>query len=228
MALTFHVPTSNIPVGGIDEYTKLMLHMDGVDDGTVFTDDSESNHTVTRVNALTKTGTKKFGTAAGYFDGSGDYLTLPDSTDWNFGSDPFTIDFWYYCTTAGVGFLISRNNYTGPYDGWYLTVGTDAFRFVTNNNTNGGLTTESVPRNEWVHLALTYDGTRTYLFINGVLDGGIVLGSVQNYSTDVCIGCLHPSYINPQFFNGYIDELRISNTARWTSNFTPETGPYTE
>ena len=28
------------------------------------------------------------------FDGTGDYLSLADSEDWNFGSGDFTIDFW--------------------------------------------------------------------------------------------------------------------------------------
>lgn len=28
-------------------------------------------------------------------------------------------------------------------------------------------------------------------------------------------------------FNGYIDEVRISNTARYSSNFTPTTGAFT-
>jgi hypothetical protein len=42
----------------------------------------------------TVTGTKKFGTASGEFHGSGDYLSLADSDDWNFGSGAFTIDFW--------------------------------------------------------------------------------------------------------------------------------------
>jgi len=29
-----------------------------------------------------------------YFDGNGDYLSIPNSTDWDFGTDPYTIDFW--------------------------------------------------------------------------------------------------------------------------------------
>lgn len=68
-------------IGGIDAYTELLLHMDGTNDSTTFTDSSNYVHTVTEQNdAKLKTGQKKFGTASGYFDGTGDYLTVPDDS----------------------------------------------------------------------------------------------------------------------------------------------------
>ena len=42
----------------------------------------------------TVTSQKKFGTASGEFKGSGEYLSLADSDDWNVGSGDFTIDAW--------------------------------------------------------------------------------------------------------------------------------------
>ena len=36
---------------------------------------------------------KKFGTASGLFNGTGDYLTIPNHADFNLNGD-FTIDFW--------------------------------------------------------------------------------------------------------------------------------------
>lgn len=82
---------------GIDAYTVLMLHMDGTDEGTTFTDSSTSAHTVT-ANGQTNTeiGQSMFGSASGQFDGTDDYLSIPDSADWNFGNGDFTIDFWVY------------------------------------------------------------------------------------------------------------------------------------
>ena len=68
--------------------------MDGTDGSTTFTD-AIGTHTVTAVgNAQIDTAQYKFGGASGLFDGTGDYLTIPDHADFNFGAGDFTIDFW--------------------------------------------------------------------------------------------------------------------------------------
>src|SRR3990167_8969973 len=84
----------NVPGGSsFDSYTKLLLHGDGSDASTTITD--EIGKTVTAVgNAQLDTAQKKFGTASILLDGTGDYATVPDSDDWNFGAGDFTIDFW--------------------------------------------------------------------------------------------------------------------------------------
>ena len=76
-------PTS---IGGIDEYTKLMLHMDG---------DKTASHAVTlNGSPIVFSGTTKKFVGSAYFDGTGDNLSIPTAADWNFGSADFTIDFW--------------------------------------------------------------------------------------------------------------------------------------
>jgi hypothetical protein len=81
-------------IGGIDSYTKLMLHCNGADMSTTFTDDSFSARTVTaNDNAQINTAQYKFGLASGIFDGSGDFLSIVNSSDFNFNSNDFTIDF---------------------------------------------------------------------------------------------------------------------------------------
>ncbi|MDP6925246.1 MAG: hypothetical protein R2568_10385 [Candidatus Scalindua sp.] len=76
-----------------DANTVLLLHMDGANNSTSFTDSSDNTHSVTAYgNAKMSTSPKKFGTASASFDGSGDYLAVPDSADLNFGSGNFTLD----------------------------------------------------------------------------------------------------------------------------------------
>src|SRR3989339_878580 len=119
---------------GVDGYTKLMLHADGSDQGTSFTDsettpktvtntetydsytnlmlhmegngnnfvDSAASKAVTTNGDVTQTTAQfKFSSKSGVFDGTGDYLSLADSDDWNFGSGDFTIDMWVKFNTLG-------------------------------------------------------------------------------------------------------------------------------
>ena len=77
----------------VDAYTKLLLHMNGDDASTTFTDDGDTVHTVTaNGNAQIDTSEKKFGTGAGLFDGTGDYITIPDHADGYMGTGEVTLD----------------------------------------------------------------------------------------------------------------------------------------
>src|SRR3989339_404521 len=53
-------------------------------------------------DAIQTTAQFKFSSKSGVFDGTGDYLSLADSEDWNFGTGDFTIDCWVrFNTVAG-------------------------------------------------------------------------------------------------------------------------------
>jgi len=77
-----------------DSYTKLLLHFDGPDGSTVMQDSSGTNKVISaHGNAHIDASQHKFGSSSVYFDGDGDFLSIPDNDDWNFGSGDFTIDF---------------------------------------------------------------------------------------------------------------------------------------
>jgi hypothetical protein len=73
-----------------DANTLLLLHFDGTDGGTSFPDDGP--HTITANGDVTQTrAVKKVGDSSIVFDGTGDYLNIPNSTDWQFSGE-FTIE----------------------------------------------------------------------------------------------------------------------------------------
>ncbi|MCK9324153.1 MAG: hypothetical protein M0P69_01515 [Bacteroidales bacterium] len=204
----------------------LLLHMDGSDSGTTFTD-AYSRHTITaQADAQTKTAVKKFGTASAYFDGTGDYLTIPNSEDFNFGTADFTIDMWVRFaefSSGAYGLFSTSGVYT---DG--ITIVASATGSSLSVYFEGADKTFawSPVVDTWYHVALTRSGTSVKAFIDGTQ-----IGSEQTVSTEihtsnnVSIGGYYGSTL--KYFNGYIDELRISKgVARWTENFTPEVVAY--
>lgn len=85
----FSVGSSGI---GIDNYVVLMLHGDGTNLSTTITDSSTSAKTVTAQSSSTiSTAQSKFGGASISFNGTGSYLSVPDSTDWWFDSNSKTV-----------------------------------------------------------------------------------------------------------------------------------------
>jgi hypothetical protein len=96
-------------MSGIDSYTKLMLHMNDVG----LTDSSDSAHEVTLNGGAARSAIEsKFGGYSLYVDGDGDYLSISDSEDFNFGSDDFTIDFWVRFDDVAASYLV--NQYEWP------------------------------------------------------------------------------------------------------------------
>ena len=176
----------------------------------------------------------KFGSGACQFNGQNAYLSLSDSNDWNFGSGDFTIDCWVNWSslpTVDQQSIITKTGGPG-YRSFLLDFdSTNVIRFIyfvdgTNVIIKTFSWTPSV--NIWYHLAVIRNGVNDLkVFVNGTqigstqsFDGSAIFKSTSN----VIVG----SYYGGCFFTGSIDELRISKgIARWTSNFTPQTTPYT-
>jgi len=218
-----------------DGYTKLVLHCDGVDAATTFTDERGKAVTANG-NAQIDTAQKKFGTASGLFDGTGDYLSLADSADWNFGSGDFTIDTWVrfnvFPSSDSIFTLVEQmtdgNNFFA-YE-FYESGGSYYLRFreqeVGNNHIMFSSAALSVSTGTWYHLTIVRNGNSWYHFIDGIQTGSTYTNSdsMNNWTGALWIGA---SNMNTRYFNGTLDEFRISKgIARWTSDFTPPTVAY--
>jgi len=220
------------PNAGIDGYTKLLLHCDGSNNGTTFTDSSFSGHTVTaNGNAVTDTTYKKFGTAGYKCSANGDTLNISDSDDWNFGSGDFTIDCWLYRTGASLyQTIVSQQTDSSNYWQWRYWGATGNFDF--NVAGAGGFTVNwtvsAFAQDTWVHHQIVRNGSSWYLFQNGTQVGGTQTqaGAVPNMTGELM---LQGGSWMSQPFVGYMDEFRISKgIARNTSNFVVPSAEYTQ
>lgn len=203
----------------------LLLHMDGANNSTTFTDSSQAANTVTAFDgAAISTAQSKFGNASGLFE-SPKRLEIPGSANFDLSSVDFTIEAWIYGTSLVYdGAIVARDLYGGNFS-WGLYVNSTNVHFATNNflTVRSGSTT--ISENQWHHVAATSSGGTLRLFLNGneLLAEAT---TVTNATSDVSVGCFSANNPNT-FFNGYIDELRITKgVARYTAAFTPPAAPF--
>jgi len=195
-----------------------------------------AGHTITAYgDAQIDTAQSVFGGASGLFDGTGDYLSVPDSADWNFGTSDFTIDTWIRLNSLpAVGArmtiysqYVDSNNYVCLFI--YNNAGTYQ---ILPEVVSVGVVVLSMPRdvslavNTWYHIAWVRSGTANYVFLDGVQQGltDTDTGTFPDLPASVFIGSYDGTL---HCLNGWLDEFRVSkDIARWTSNFTPPTAAY--
>jgi hypothetical protein len=187
----------------------------------------------TVADAKISTVQSKYGTSSMYFDGTGDYLSIPNNPSLNLSSGDWTIEAWVYqlVNTAGATIVekdgVSGSSYVqyslGCDGGGKFTIDVgsgNGTSYIQSINASGF----SNQINTWYHLAAVKSGTTITLYIDGInrasatqtgtmVDGGKV--AMVGYQTGQGSG---------SYWNGYIDDLRITKGyARYTSNFTPPT-----
>lgn len=170
------------------------------------------------------------------YDGVDDFVSLPSGVVSTLNGD-FTIEAWVYWRGA------SNSNWQRVFDfgssttyNMFLTTngGINAPRFAITTSSGSGeeRLSASAPLslNTWHHLAVVVvNATNTgTLYIDGVsaaVNTSMTLRpSVLGTTTNNYLG--RSQYADP-YFNGYMDEFRISNSARYLSNFTPTTDNFT-
>jgi hypothetical protein len=227
-------------LGGVDSYTVLMLHMNGADGSTTFTDSSPNPHTFTaQGNAQIDTAQYVFGGSSGLFDGSGDYITSPDSNDWNLGAGDFTISFRvrFAALTAGTfPVFIGQYDITGQRN-WETYFDVDTNRIYFDYSTDGSSTTSrfeswSPVINTWYAVRIVRSGSTLLTFINGtkLSNGNSVSGTFFNSTAVLSLGVdlNSGSPVAGDYLNGWLDEVKLDKgIARNTANYTVETDEFT-
>jgi hypothetical protein len=83
----------------------------------------------------------------------------------------------------------------------------------------------AVSTNTWHHIAIVRNGNVWTLYLDGTAaESTTVSGTLSAATGHFSIGGDYYDTTYP--FRGYVDEIRVSNIARWTSNFTPATAAY--
>ena len=216
---------------------ELLLHGDGTSGSTTFTDKSSNGLTITaNGNAQVDTAVKKFGTGSIEFDGTGDYLIAGTGTPSypNFGTGPFTIEMWIYNTASGLQGLWTTHR-IGASGGMHFYIDTNnrLNHGSSGNGDNGNNPTSNnvISLNTWHHVALCKEGTgtnQTRIFVDGTqVSSHTDTSNYQTYTYGPFLGSFSPLG-TPYYYNGYMDDVRISNVARYTSNFTPPTAAFSD
>lgn len=221
------------PVGlycsqGNDANTLILLHMDGADSGTTFTDSSRSPNAVTAnggcITSSSSFAAAMFGPSSGKFPTSGG-LTIPDAATLRPGVGDFTVDFWVRYNGGSLAQCLFDKGNNGANS---LTIQTDTSASpkisVLLNSASVVTETTGTATGSWVHKAIVRSSGTVTIYSGGTANGSAA-GSADISSTGaIGVGCRNNGSSVP--LNGNMDELRFSSVARWTANFVPTSVPY--
>jgi hypothetical protein len=224
--------------GSPDTNTVLLIHADGANGSTTFTDASSYAHTLSVINsAQVTTAASKFGTGSAKFDGdSGAFIDTGNVTDFQFGSAPFTIEAWAYYTSAPGSATKAITAVWGPEgnDSWWLGNSNNGLMFLwsTTGVYDGGKVLQpggfTPTLNTWYHIAADRDASGMLrMYINGAVYASQSITDFFSANGGTCtVGGDHVNAGNG--FTGYLDEVRVTKgVARYGGAFTPPTAPFT-
>jgi hypothetical protein len=154
------------------------------------------------------------------FFGTGNYVTVPSSVLAAFSTGDFTIETWIYLTSVPADTCIIDGR-----DGTGTAVKPCIFIQQSSSNflfyVNGGIRIQggTYSLSTWQHIAVCRSSGSTKMFV-----AGTQVGSTYTDANSYLACALRIGYFNDgtttNSFNGYMDDLRITRYARYTTNFT--------
>ena len=214
-ALSNTVPTA--PLTAITN-TSLLLNFtnSGIYDATA------KNVLETVGNAQVSTTQSKWSPTSMYFDGTGDYLLIPDNPSQRIGTGNFTVECWVYRNASGVYGLIGKGTGT---TGWLLSLNSSnqvVFTYGSSTITSTG----TISATTWTHIAVVRSGTGanlTKIYIGGTNDGTGTVSTDFNQTNAMYVAADRTGGSNA---NAYVQDTRVTLYARYSANFTPPTAAF--
>jgi len=210
---SFTVPTSPPTATPSSGTTVLLLNFtnSGIYDATA------KNVLETVGNAQVSTTQSKWSPTSMYFDGTGDYLLIPDNPSQRIGTGNFTVECWVYRNASGVYGLIGKGTGT---TGWLLSLNSSnqvVFTYGSSTITSTG----TISATTWTHIAVVRSGTGanlTKIYIGGTNDGTGTVSTDFNQTNAMYVAADRTGGSNA---NAYVQDTRVTLYARYSANFTP-------
>ncbi|MBI1371568.1 MAG: LEPR-XLL domain-containing protein [Phycisphaera sp.] len=220
--------TVTVNVQGATATAASLLHFDGEDGSTIFTDEAGGTWTAAG-GATISTTEPQFGSGSLRPGGSPTYIENTDTTALELPvTDPFTIDFWVKLDAfAGGQYLAGKSNPDAG-RGFDIRANGQVLEVWGVNGWLSGYTFHSgsvLQLDTWQHIAVTADASNVYLFVDGNLES-TTGRNINSQATDRGFRFGAQANFGGAVLNGNIDEFRfIEGQALWTSSFTPPAAP---
>ncbi len=166
------------------------------------------------------------GQQAFLLNGSNGYVSVPDSTAWDFGTNSFRIDVWAnfnsisnrsFAQTGNV--LIGHDDGSGSTNKWFFSyLSTGQLGFHINSSPSGPAdfltspTAAPVSTGSWNEFSVTRFGSTYTFYENGVSLGSVTdanYGSIPIATQSLTIGQAE----GQGWFNGSLEDIQISSPA---------------
>jgi Putative phage tail protein len=219
---------------------KLNCHMAGTNGGTTFTDNSAGAKTITRNgNTQTSTAQARIGSSSGLFDGTGDYLTVPDSADWDFGTGEFYVQAQIRPANITVRQIVI-SNYLDSSTGWTEQINlTSNGRWHVNftgdgsewdSNTPTGGSYLPIVANAWQEIGFGRMSVGGVTFICAFYEGELVFIATDSQNIAGSTQALYVGRLSTISstvdFNGYMQELRVVKAECPGRSYTVDTAAH--
>jgi len=217
--------TLTVPTAPLTAITNTSLLLNFTNAGIYDATSKNDLETVGNAQIVAPTPTK-WGGGSMAFDGTTDYLVEPTSVYFGYGTGDFTIEFWVYFNSTGTSTIFS--NLSG-------TASTNPHIYINSTIRfyNGGgdrITSSTSPSTGvWYHLAVCRASGSTRMFLDGTQTGA-TYADTNDYGQSAPLGV--GTYWNggapvtASTLNGYLQDVRVSKYARYTTNFTPPTAAF--
>lgn len=223
----FTPPATDYPVDR-DRYfynVQCLLHMEGLDQGTNFSD--TIGNVVTPVgNVVTASAQAKYGTTSAHMVDTNSRLSVAYQSGFDLGAKDFTMEAWVYLTTNDGDYKLICSKRTST-----AVRGAFIFRIDPNESVQFYLDDDgvwatlstpssSVPISQWTHIAVTRKGSIFKIFINGIELAYLTSSAVGTPDSNPLL--LGSEGDNNHNLPGYIDEFRLTvGSSRYNENFIP-------
>jgi hypothetical protein len=217
--------TTVLAQGTIESINGDFYNIDGKVTGFETLEDRAGKSGTTYGDAQLDTAQAKFGTSGLLLDGTGDYVGYSTQPDFGFGTGDFTVEGWIRLGALAIDqtvfdFRNSADGDTAP----VLRINTsNQLEFAPADTVQ--ITGTALSNGIWYHVAVSRSSGSTKLFVNGTQQGSTYTDT-NDYGTSkpLTIGAKHSG---TNFLNGHLDDIRVSDIARYRANFAAPGAAFT-
>jgi hypothetical protein len=157
-------------------------------------------------------------------DGTGGYVSIPDSPSLDTFVSSITVEAWIKINPLAVNTdwkgIVTKGNSSWWLQAWF-PANTVYVAFAGLRPKMDMFGTRNINDGQWHHVAAVYDGTKMFLYVDGLVDASQpATGLIAQNNDPVCIGANAKAFVprcgcnqTGYFFNGLIDEVSLYNRA---------------